>query len=167
MKHHSILILVILSIGSLILGGLYGCNSKGSGAVATDENIGRNTQTINLFPKESFVQGNTGKLSFDEAFVQSKLVIRTAYLKQIDNSNARGGNPFYVYQVNEGWFEKSVDDDRNKFPILFISERELFRGKILRDSVCLFLASLQQYQILQENISIKYEWVHGAPFLRH
>lgn len=155
----------MLSIGILILQGLHGCTGKESGAIITDDS-GRRTQAINLFPKELFAYDNTGKLSLDEAFAQSRQVIRTAYVKQIDNSNSRSRMPFYIYQVDEGSFEKLVSTGKSKFPVLFLSKQELFKGKILRDSVYLFLVPLQQYQMLQENIGIKYEWVDEAPFLR-
>ena len=156
----------MLCIGTLILIGLHSCTSKEAGAVIADENARRKTQSINLFPKESFVYDNTGKLSLDEAFTQSTHVIRTAYLKQIDNSNGRSVKPFYIYQVYEGSFNKPLDTSKNKFPLLFLSKQELFKGKELRDSIYLFLVPLQGYQVLQENIGINYEWVDEAPFLK-
>lgn len=155
----------MLSIGTLILVGLYGCTGKEAGAVIADENTGKKIQSINLFPKELFAYDNTGKLSFDEAFTQSTHVIRAAYLKQIDNSNTRSVKPFYIYQVNEGSLNKPLDTSKNKFPLLFLSKQELFKGKELRDSIYLFLVPLQGYQVLHENISIEYEWVDEAPFL--
>ena len=157
----------MLSAGALILAGLHGCAGTESGAVISDETTGRNAQTINLFPEKSFAYDNTGKLSLDEAFIQSQKVIRTAHLKQIDNSNERSVQPFYVYQVDGGRFEKPADTSTNRFPLLFLSRQELFKGKVLQDSVYLFLAPLQQYRVLQETIGIQYEWVDEAPFLEH
>ena len=166
MRYHFILIPIMLSIGTLILRGVHSCTGKEAGAVIADETSGRKTQAINLFPKELFAYDNTGKLSLDEAFTQSTHVVRTAYLKQIDNSNGRSVKPFYIYQAYEGSFNKPLDTSRNKFPLIFLSKQELFKGKVLRDSVYLFLAPLQGYKVLQENIGIEYEWVDEAPFLR-
>ena len=154
----------MLSTGAFILVGLHGCTGTES-AVISNENIGRNVQTINLFPEQSFVYDNKGKLSLNEAFKQSGHVIRTAHLKQIENSNGRSVKPFFIYQVDEGSFDKSVDTTKNKFPVLFLSRQELFKGKVLQDSVYLFLAPLQQYHVLQENIGIQYEWIDAAPFI--
>jgi hypothetical protein len=154
----------MLGISALILGGLHSCTGTES-AVISNENIGRNAQAINLFPEQSFAYDNTGKLSLNEAFKQSGYVIRTAHLKQIENSNGRSIKPFYIYQVNEGSFNKSLDTTKNKFPVLFLSRKELFKGKVLQDSVYLFLAPLQQYHVLQENIGIAYEWIDAAPFI--
>ena len=166
MKHYYILFPVILSIG-MLLGGLIGCTDKESGAVIADENMRRETHAINLFPRELSTYNNIGKMSFDEAFVQSTLVIHAADLVQLDHSNSRSVKPFYIYQVDKGTFEKSANAKETKFPIFFLSREELFKGKLLGDSVYVFLAPLRQYQVLQHNAGITYKWVNEAPFLRH
>lgn len=163
MKNHSILLLAILIISMLILGELFSRISKESDA--PDGSTSRNMQPINLFPEESFKYDNTGKWSLDEAFEKSGQVIRTAHLKQVDNSSARGAKPFYIYQADEGSFEKPADTGKNKFPLLFLSRQELFKGKALKDSVYLFLAPVRHYEILRQNINIQYEWIEDAPFL--
>ena len=124
----------------------------------------RKFYTIDLF-QEQVAYDNAGKMSPKEAFANSPRVIRTAHLKLVDYSNERGVKPFYIYQVDQGKFEKSGDARRSKFPVLFLSRQELFKGKVLRDSVYLFLGQLRQYQVLQLNAGIKYEWIDEAPFL--
>lgn len=167
MRYHSILLSVKLYIGIIILGAFFGCTDKESKIVIVNENTGRRNQKINLFNKELSVYDNTGKLSWDDAFAQSKQVVHTAYIKQIDYSNDRGVKSFYIYQIDEGSFVKSVDTHKIKFPILFLSNQELFKGKMLNDSVYLFLGPLHKYLLLQKNTNIKYEWIYEAPFLKH
>jgi hypothetical protein len=125
------------------------------------------TYTVDLFPKESMIYDNTGKLSFDEAFEISKEVLYVASIIKVDSSDSRGVKPFYIYQATEGRFEKSSDVKKNKLPILFLSEQKLFKGKTLNDSIYLFLEPLQQYELLRKNQEIKYKWLQNAPFVKY
>lgn len=165
MKHQFILRSLLACLVLLSLGACNSCRQDQSGDDFRNGHAVRTTQTFNLFPKESFGYDNKGKLSWDEAFLQSQHVVRTANLKQLDNANNRGAKPFYVYQVDAGSFEKLNASDKSKFPLLFLSKEQLFEGKVLRDSVYLFLAPIQKHQLLQNNMGVTYEWLTNSPFL--
>ena len=149
----------------ILTGILQGCTSKEE-KISTERPQEMKVHTIDLFPQEGTIYDNAGKLSFDEAFQISKEVLYVASVKSVDSSNSRGVKPFYIYQATEGRFEKSSDAKKNKFPILFLAEQKLFKGKALNDSIYLFLEPLQQYELLRRNQGIKYKWVNNAPSVK-
>lgn len=125
-------------------------------------------RTIDLFPQERAIHDTLGKLSLDQAFQISEEVLLVTDIKKIDSSHTRGVNPFYIYEVSAGSFEKSADTTKNRFPILFLSNQRLFKGNASDDSVYLFLQPIQQqYHFLQQNMGIKYKWVNNAPFVSY
>lgn len=164
MKYHSILITVWLVISVFGLLGVCSCTDDVQVRTVDDKNNRRNTQAINLFPEEDVVDYYVDRITREEAFIRSKLVIRSTNLKQISNSNTRSARPFYVYQVGDGSLEKSVGKEKLKLPLLFVSRRELFKGKILQDSVYLYLSPIKNYKILQKNRGIAFVWMDEAPF---
>lgn len=125
-------------------------------------------RTIDLFPQERTIHDTLEKLSLDQAFQISEEVLLVTYIKKIDSSHTRGVNPFYIYEVSAGSFEKSADTTKNRFPILFLSNQRLFKGNVSDDdSVYLFLQPIGQYYFLQQNMGIKYKWVNNAPFVKY
>ncbi|NAW50028.1 hypothetical protein GNY06_01005 [Elizabethkingia argentiflava] len=149
----------------ILSSGLCSCSDKAPNTINAEENTGGKIQSFNLFPKDLLVYDNTGKLSLDQAFARSTQVIRTAEIKQIDHSNKRGVKDFYLYKVDRGKFEKSEERSKHKFPLLFLSEQQLFKGKRSQDSAYIFLVPLEQYKVLKKNINIQYKWLDEAPFL--
>ena len=111
------------------------------------------------------VYDNTGKLSYDDAFERSKLVLKTANLIKTDSSVGRGAKTFYIYRVENGAIEKSEDIKKKIFPFQFMSEEDFFKGKNLQDSTILFLEPLLDFRFLKNNIGVKYRWIPNAPFL--
>jgi hypothetical protein len=150
----------------ILTGILQGCTSK-EGKIGAENSQEIKVHTIDLFPQEGMIYDNTGKLSFDEAFQLSKEVLYVASIEKVDSSQTRGIKPFYIYKAAEGRFEKSVDTQKNKLLVLFLSEKNLFQGRILNDSMYLFLEPLQQYELLRKGLGIKYKWVNNAPFVKH
>lgn len=125
----------------------------------------RIVNVIDLFSaEEKVVYDDISKLTKKQAFELSELILHVPYLERVYSSNTRSAKPFYLYKISEGRIEKSTKSNKNKFPIFFISEKELFKGKILQDSVYLFLNSSQGYQVLLKNMNINYNWVDKAPF---
>lgn len=164
MKEHPILSLVRRAGAIFCLLILYSCTEQLPPTAVEDGNNRRSTQAINLFPEDDFSDNQVDKVTWEEAFAGSKLVIRSTNVQQISHSNTRSAQPFYVYQVKEGSLAKSVDSKKLKLPLLFVSRRELFKGKVWQDSVYLFLLPIKHYKVLQKNTNVAFAWMDEAPF---
>lgn len=165
MKYHLNLLVLILCCGIPLLGAFNSCTRKEAESGHAAGTGGRGTQPINLFPKDLMQYDNTDKLSWDEAYLKSTTVLHTGQLRKLANANDRALRPFYVYSVDAGSIDKTTPTEKSKFPLLFISKVELYEGTRFDDSVYLFLAPLRQYQMLENNLGARYEWVNNAPFI--
>ncbi|WP_172914977.1 hypothetical protein [Capnocytophaga canis] len=126
----------------------------------------RGNYVINLFPKEEKVLfEEERKLTYEEAFSQSELVLYAADIQKLGDSYARGIKKFYLYQVKEGYIKKSPKKFKPNSKVLFISNEDLFSGDMLKDSVYLFLTPLVDYKLLKSHSDIQYGWLEKAPLL--
>lgn len=121
---------------------------------------------MDLFPKEEkVIFEEDKKLTYEEAFSESELVLYSTDIQKLGNSYARGIKKFYLYQVKEGYIKKSPKKFKSNNEILFISNEDLFTGDILKDSVYLFLTPLADYKLLKNHSDIQYSWLEKAPLL--
>lgn len=126
----------------------------------------RGNYVVDLFPKEEkVIFEEDKKLTYEEAFSESELVLYSTDIQKLGNSYARGIKKFYLYQVKEGYIKKSPKKFKSNNEILFISNEDLFTGDILKDSVYLFLTPLADYKLLKNHSDIQYSWLEKAPLL--
>ena len=87
-------------------------------------------------------------------------------IQKVDSAYGRGVQKTYIYRISEGYITKSPKKIKIPSEILFISKEDLFKERILTDSISVFLVPLDKYKILRNYRRIDYEWLPDAPLLR-
>ncbi|MFJ1376758.1 hypothetical protein ACILPE_09830 [Capnocytophaga canimorsus] len=156
---------ILLFVGFLGLISLKSCSERKE--ISSESLIDiRGNYVVDLFPKEEkVIFEEDKKLTYEEAFSESELVLYATDIQKLGNSYARGIKKFYLYQVKEGYIKKSPKKFKSNNKILFISNEDLFTGDILKDSVYLFLTPLADYKLLKNHSDIQYSWLEKAPLL--
>ena len=126
----------------------------------------RGNYVVDLFPAEETPLEETKHLTYEEALSKSQLVLVAPNVQKVDSAYGRGVQKSYIYRISEGYVAKSPEKIKIPSEILFISKEDLFKERILTDSISVFLLPLNKYKILRNYRKIDYEWLPDAPLLR-